>query len=174
MKRHATLVLLFLAVALAGGVVAAKKGINPTALYKGRTPTEAAEALLTQAEERAGSGSWELIAVGRAWYLGGDKARGQALFDKVTGAKPEASDYFRLARIYLEAGENDRAWEAFEKASSMAPKDDSGMLEIGARLNVAGQRAKAEDYFDRGFAKSPNGFWHLVVSGGSYLGVHPD
>jgi hypothetical protein len=45
----------------------------------------------------AGDGSWERIAVGRAWYLGGDKAKGQehkqrdkaeALFTKALTKNP--------------------------------------------------------------------------------------
>jgi hypothetical protein len=45
-------------------------------LHVGKDPRAAARSLLDGALELADDGSGERIAVGRGWYLGGDKARG--------------------------------------------------------------------------------------------------
>ena len=103
-------------------------------LMKTKGPTEAADFLLAEASRLAGTGSWERIAVGRAWYLGGRKEKGQEIFDSVTATrKVEDSDWFRIGRVYAEAGEWEKAQVAFDKALAMNPGDDSGMIEYGAR-----------------------------------------
>jgi tetratricopeptide (TPR) repeat protein len=143
-------------------------------LVKGKDPKQAAADLLQGALQLAGNGSWERIAVGRAWYLGGDKARGQAILDQVTGVgRVEGSDWFRIGRIYAEAGEWDKAQVAFDKFVAADPGDDSGILEYGALANVNNDRAKAEALIDRAMKESPREFWHWVGAGGSYLGVRP-
>ena len=137
-------------------------------------PNEAGTSLLDTALQLAGDGSWERIAVGRAWYLGGDKTKGQEIFDQVTGGKKVAgSDWFRIGRVYAEAGEWDKASQAFDKALSIDKDDDSGLNEYGALANVYKDRARAEDLFERAMKKNPREFWHWVSAGGSYLGVRP-
>lgn len=144
-------------------------------LIKDKPPAEAAAVLLDGARQLAGSGSWERIAVGRAWYLGGEKARGQQILDEVTSSpKVEGSDWFRVGRIYAEAGEWDRAAAAFDRAMAMDTGDDSGLLEYAALANLHHDRAKAESLFAQVFAKKPREFWHWVNAGGSYLGVKPE
>lgn len=143
-------------------------------LVAGKDAKEAARVLLDGALQLAGSGSWERIAVGRAWYLGGDKAKGQTIFDAVTSSRRvEDSDWFRVGRIYAEAGEWDKAQIAFDKALAMDPDDDSGIVEYGALANLNKDRAKAEALFDKGFRQNPREFWHWVGAGASYLGVRP-
>jgi tetratricopeptide (TPR) repeat protein len=150
-----------------------KPTFNPD-VFQGKDPRAAATAMLDTALQLAEDGSWERIAVGRAWYLGGDKAKGQQIFDGVTsGKKVAASDWFRLGRVYTEAGEWDKAQQAFEKALAMDPGDDSGMIEYGALANVNKDRAKAETLFTKVLTKKPREFWHWVGAGGSYLGVRP-
>jgi predicted Zn-dependent protease len=143
-------------------------------LLKNTNPREVAAALLDGAMQLAGSGSWERIAVGRAWYLGGDKARGQKILDDVTGSpRAVASDWFRVAKVYAEAGEWDKAAGTFDKAFEKSPRDDSGMNEAGALANVHKDRKRAEAWFERAFQLNPREFWHWVNAGGSYLGVRP-
>src|ERR1700753_4255237 len=85
----------------------AKKAID-SALYVGKSNKEAANNLLPLAKQQAAKGSWENIAVGRSYYLGGMKAEGQQIFDAVTSSKKQAaSDYLRIGRVYVEANE----WE---------------------------------------------------------------
>jgi predicted Zn-dependent protease len=135
---------------------------------------KAASTMLETALQLAENGSWERIAVGRAYYLGGDKARGQQIFDMVTANnKAESSDWFRMGRVYAEAHEWDKAKTAFDKALSMKPNDDSGMIEYGGLANIQGERAKAEELFAKAIAKNSKEFWHWVNAGGSYLGVIP-
>jgi len=164
---------------LVGGLVqaAVQQSPKPTFsadLVKGKAPSAAATALLDGALQLAKNGSWERIAVGRAWYLGGDKAKGQKIFDTVTGNKGvEASDWFRLGRIYAEANEWNKAKDAFERALTMNKGDDSGMIEYGALANLNDDRAKAEALFETAMKKNSREFWHWVTAGGSYLGVKP-
>jgi tetratricopeptide (TPR) repeat protein len=150
-----------------------KVPFNPAA-FEGKPSKEAASTLLDTALKLAGDGSWERIAVGRAYYLGGDKAKGQEIFDSVTNDKKvKGSDWYRIARIYVEAGDWDKAQPIFEKSLAMEPDDDSGMVEYGALLNARKDRAKAEELFKKAMTKNPGEFWHWVGAGGSYLGVRP-
>lgn len=130
--------------------------------------------MLDGALQLAENGSWERIAVGRAWYLGGDKAKGQRIFDGVATAKNvERSDWIRLARVYAEAGEWDKAQAAFDKAFPASSDDDTGLIEYGALANLNKDRARAEAFFNPAMKKNPGEFWHWVNVGGSYLGVRP-
>jgi tetratricopeptide (TPR) repeat protein len=157
----------------AGFAQAKKPSFSPD-LFKGKEAKEAATALLDGALQLAETGSWERIAVGRAWYLGGDKVKGQAIFDSVTNSKKvENSDWFRLGRVYAEAGEWNKAQVAFGRALAMNEDDDSGMIEYGALANVNKDRAKAEVLFEKAMKKNPREFWHWVGAGASYLGVPP-
>ncbi len=155
-------------------IAQSRKTVFSPDLVQGKDPGTAAAALLDGALQLAENGSWERIAVGRAWYLGGDKGKGQQIFDAVTGGKKvEASDWFRIGRVYAEAGEWDKAQSAFEHALTMDSGDDSGMVEYGALANVNKDRAKAEALFEKALKKNPREFWHWVGAGGSYLGVRP-
>ena len=163
-----------LGLAVRGGVAQSRQPVFVPELFQQKEPAAAAVALLDGALQLAGSGSWERIAVGRAWYLGGDKAKGQQIFDSVTSSKKvEESDWFRIGRVYAEAGEWPKAREAFDRALASKPNDDSGMLEYGAYANILKDRAKAEELFLKAFKKNPREFWHWVGAGGSYLGVAP-
>jgi predicted Zn-dependent protease len=143
-------------------------------LVQGKDAATAAATLLDGALQLADNGSWERIAVGRAWYLGGDKEKGAQIFEGVTSSKKvEGSDWFRIARVYSEAGEWEKARDAFDRFLARDPNDDSGMIEYGALANVHKDRAKAEMLFAKAMAKNPREFWHWVGAGGSYLGVRP-
>jgi tetratricopeptide (TPR) repeat protein len=161
------------ALATAGLAQSRKLSYTPD-LVAGKPPQAVGAVLLDGALQLAGSGSWERLAVGRAWYLGGDKKRGQEIIDGVLQSrKVAASDWFRAGRIYTEAGEWDRAKDAFEKALAADEDDDSGMIEYGALANLQGDRERAETLFARAMKKNPREFWHWVNAGGSYLGVKP-
>lgn len=154
--------------------VAADKVGADRSSYDGKSPKDAAAALLTIAEAQAGSGSWELIAVGRVRYLSGDKAGGQALFDRAVSKKAEASDWRRIAKVYAAAGEWDKAASACEKAQALKPNEDTLLAECGAFYNLKGDRAKAEGLFQRSFDADREDVWNTLAAAGSYLGVHPD
>lgn len=140
-------------------------------LFRGKEPKEAAMAALGEAERLSENGSWELIGIGRVYYLSGDKARGQALFDKVTGRKAEGSDWQRIGDVYAEAGEKDKAETCFQKALSMSQKDDTGQSEIGSWYIRNGQRDKGEELYAKALARNPDDVWHYVRAAEAYLGV---
>jgi tetratricopeptide (TPR) repeat protein len=163
-----------LGLAAQAGFAQARRPTYSPDLFRGKDPKIAAAALLDGALQLAEGGSWERIAVGRAWYLGGDKAKGQQIFDEVTtGKKVAASDWFRVGRVYVEANEWDKAQAAFDKALAMEPDDDSGTVEYGGYALLQKDRDKAEGLFDRVMKRKPRYFWHWVNAGGAYLGVRP-
>ncbi len=140
--------------------------------YHDKDKQAAARDLLEVAKVQAGKGSWERIAVGRIYYLGGFKPEGQAIFDEVLANDPEGTDLFRIARIYRQAGEWERAKALFDRALRESPKDSKGMAEVGAYYLLAGDRAAAEALFDRSFQREDE-LWSTVAAAGSYLGVAP-
>ncbi|MGK2856858.1 MAG: tetratricopeptide repeat protein [Thermoanaerobaculia bacterium] len=171
MKRSVPFAIIF-TLGLSIGAFAAKKAID-SSLFMNKEPGAAADALLEVALVQAGKGSWEQIAVGRVYYLSNRKAEGQAIFDRVTARKPEGSDWLRIGRVYVEAGEWDKARGAFDNALSHSPKDAPWMAEIGGFYNLQGDRAKAEEYFQRSFSLESDEFWSTVNIAGSYVGVKP-
>jgi tetratricopeptide (TPR) repeat protein len=155
------------------GAAAKKPGTDP-GLFLGKPPKEAAAALLTVARAQAEKGSWENIAVGRVYYLSGQKAEGQAIFDSITGKKSEGGDWIRVGRVYYEAGEWDKAKAAFDKVLQLSPKDEDWLAEIGAYYQLKGDRAKAEELFKRSFDVEGGNLYNTLRAAGSYVGVRPD
>jgi tetratricopeptide (TPR) repeat protein len=155
-----------------GIALAGRKVVDP-GLFVGAPPPQAASALLKLAREQAGNGSWERIAVARFLILGGRRDECQAIIDEVLAGKPEASDWVRIGRVYVEAGDWDRAKDMFAKVVEAKPKDADWLAEIGAYYNLKGDRAKAEELFVRSFEADPENYKNLAAAGGSYLGVTP-
>ncbi|HVT31359.1 MAG TPA: hypothetical protein VHE32_01845 [Rhodanobacteraceae bacterium] len=153
------------------GVGYAAQKVGPS-LYHGKSKDEAALALVEAAKIQAGDGSWERIAIGRALYLGGHKTEGQAIFDAILGGDHEDSDEYRIARIYTEAHEWAKAKPLFDDFVANNPKDEKGLAEVGADYLLNGDRATAEDLFDRSFKTSE--FWATVAAADAYLGVSPE
>ena len=174
MKRNRILfpVLLAFSIGLVAGVAFAAKAFDPAA-YHGKSKAEAGAALIALEREQAGKGSWENIAVGRVLYLSGKKAEGQAIFDTVLAKKRESSDRMRIGRVYCEAKEWEKAKAMFAQALEMKPKDAPWLAEVGAYYNLMGERAKAEELFDRSFQKDSGEVWQTVNAAASYLGVSP-
>jgi tetratricopeptide (TPR) repeat protein len=154
------------------GYAAKVKGPGMT-LLTGKPAKEAGVAALKEAERLAEGGSWELIQIARVYYLSGDKATGQAMLDRVLNGKSEASDWFRMARVYAEAGENEKAEQLFLRALAADPKDDSGQAEVGAWYIRIGQREKGEELLAKAFARNADDMWHYVRAGEAYMGVSP-
>lgn len=140
------------------------------AVMRGKPPKEAGAAALVEAEKLAGKGSWERIGIGRVYYLSGDQAKGQALFDSVTKAKPETSDWQRIGEVYAEAGETEKAEACFQKVL-VDSKDDTGQSEIGSWYLRVGQRDKGEELIGKALGRSPDDVWHYIRAAEAYLGV---
>ena len=168
MKFRHMIVATALSVLVAPAGFAAQK-VAPSQ-YHDKDKQAAARDLLEVAKVQAGKGSWERIAIGRVYYLGGFKTEGQAIFDEVLANDPEGTDLFRIGRIYWAAGERERALGLFERALRENPKDSSGMAELGAYHLLMGDRAAAETWFDRSFNRKDD-VWSTVAAAGSYLGV---
>jgi tetratricopeptide (TPR) repeat protein len=170
--RNAVLAVLVFVLGTVAGF-AAKSRIDAS-LYQGKSKEEAGKALLEIAKAQAGKGSWERLGVARVYYLGGMKAEGQAMIDAVTSNKKvEGSDWFRVGRIYYDAGEWEKAKVAFDKAVQLDPKQDKWLAELGALYLLKGDRAKGEDYINRSFAIEQGEVWNTANIAGAYLGVEP-
>jgi tetratricopeptide (TPR) repeat protein len=170
--RRAVLVSGVFLLGLVIGAVAAGKAVEPS-LYRGKAKAEAGKALLELAQAQAGKGSWENIAVGRVYYVAGMKGEGQAIFTAVTAKKTDSSDLIRIGRAYWDAKDYDKAFAMFERALQLKPKDAPWLAEIGAYYNLRGNRARAEELFERSLAKDSNEVWQTVNIAGSYFGVEP-
>jgi Flp pilus assembly protein TadD len=171
-KRILFPLVLTFTIGIAAGVAIAAKTFD-SGIYRGKSKSEAGAALIGLAHEQAGKGSWENIAVGRLLYLSGKKAEGQAIFDAVMAKKRESSDRMRVGRVYFEAKEWEKAKAMFAQALELKPKDAPWLAEVGAYYNLMGDRAKAEELFDRAFQKESGEIWVTANVAGSYVGVPP-
>lgn len=152
----------------------AEKLQSTPASYQGKTPQEAAQALLKIAVSQSGkNGSWERIGAGRVYYLGGFKAEGQAIFDQLLNGEHEDSDLYRIARVYAEAGEWSKAKPLFDKFLANNPDDAKGFAEVGAHYLLQGDRATAERLFGHAIAIEDRDPWMTEHMAGAYLGVKP-
>jgi len=172
LRRTAVLITLALLLGIALGVYARGKLIDGSN-YRGKSKSDAASSLLQIAKEQAGKGSWENLAVARAYYAGGRKPEGQAIIDALTSKKAAGSDWMRIGEIYYDAGEWNKAKDAFDQAMKLEPKNASYFSEAGAFYNLKGERAKAEELFDRAFQLDSGEVWRTADIAGSYLGVEP-
>jgi tetratricopeptide (TPR) repeat protein len=155
------------------GHAAEKLDRTAPAMYHGKSNQDAARQLLAAARVQAGKGSWEQIAVGRVYYLGGFKAEGQAIFDAILAGRPEDSDVYRIARVYREAGEWDKAKPLFERYFQSTSDDGAAYAEVGAYYLRAGDRAAAEKLFDSSVDIESKDLWSTLHMAGAYLDVDP-
>ena len=171
-----TLVAAVATISLSLGVgigMAAKLTGAGISLITDKPEREAGMAALAEADRLAGKGSWELIGVGRVYYLSGDKAKAQTLFDRATSGKPGSSDWLRLADVYAEAGETSKADDCFQKALAVDPKDDGVQAQVGAWDIRNGQRPKGEELLAKALQKNPGEIWHYLRASEALLKVAP-
>lgn len=153
---------------------AAKQGPTLLDLNASKPAREAGLAALTEADRLAGVGTWEMIAVGRDYYLIGEPQKGQALFDRATAGKPDPSNWQRLGAVWAEIGDKAKADDCFQRALALLdPKDDTGQAEVGAWFIRNGQRAKGEELIDRALQRHPAEIWHYLRAAEALLGVAP-
>ena len=173
-KRITSVAAAVLFVAGIGVGHAAPKVRAAPAAYQSKAPRDAGKALLETAVAQAGkNGSWERIGAGRVYYLGGFKAEGQAIFDALLSGKHDDSDVYRIARVYAEAGEWNKAKPLFEQFLAANPDDAKGIAEVGAYYMLQGDRATAERMFARALELEDNDPWMTEHMAGAYLGVKP-
>lgn len=172
MKKFAIVMMSAACLTAGMGIGYAAKVKGPgMSLIAGKPAKEAGIAALQEAERLANGGSWELISIGRAYYLSGDKTTGDALLNRVLSGNSEASDWFRIARVYAEVGETAKAEQLFLRALANEPKDDSGQAELGSWYIRTGQREKGEEWLAKAFARNSDEVWHYVHAGEAFLGV---
>jgi len=172
-RRVIRITIVGLGVAAALGLALAASAVATKALFEGKQPAAAGGDVLALSLAQAEDGSWERLAVARAYYLGGQKEKGQSIIDSVMSGKLEASDCRRVLHIYGEAKEWNKVIPTAEKLAALAPKDGTALAEAGAWTYLAGERAKAEELFARALAAEPKDIWVSVAIGGAYLGVAP-
>ncbi len=154
------------------GSFAAKKGGVTPAAWAGASPEEAAANLLALGKDLAENGSWQNINLGRVHYLSGDKAVAEGLFDRYRHGN-DAGDVIRIARVYAQANEWDKAKPLFDRVLELEPKDEDWLVEVGAYYNLNGDRGHAEELFARGFQSAPKNLNNTLTAAGSYVGVAP-
>ncbi len=175
MKKSTTMVLLAVAIFGAGLGVGYAASKQPTqAMYHDVAKAQAAHNIADVAMAQAGKdGSWERIAVGRVFYLGGMKAEGQTIFDAYLKGKQDDSDVYRIARVYLEAGDWGKARPIFDAYLERNPEEAKDLAEVGAGYLLNGDRAKAEQLFDRAIKLDPDEVWVTIAMASGYMGVRP-
>ncbi len=142
-------------------------------LIRGKTAQEAGAASLAEAEKLAGSGTWELIAVARVYYLSGNKHQGQAILDRLLAGKTDHNDWQRIGQVYADAVENDKAAQFFERALAADPKDDTGQSEISAWYIRIGQHEHGEELMAKAFARNPAEGSRYLRAAEAFLNVPP-
>jgi len=172
-KRRIAAVLLFAAGVAVGAFAAKKLTVSPS-VFSGKEPAAAAEELLGAARQLAEDGSYENIAVARVYFLAGRKAEGQAIFDRVRAGKTKAGDIMRMARVYREAGDWEKARPLFDSVVVMEPKDEDWLAEIGGYYLLAGDRSHAEELFARSLAEDPSNLRNTLRMALAYLGLAPE
>jgi len=172
--RHRIAASLLFAAGVAVGAFATGKVTVSPAAFSGREPGAAAEQLLGAARQLAEDGSYENIAVARVYFQAGREVEGQAILDRVRAGKTKAGDLIRMARVYREAGQWEKAQPLFESVVSTAPKDEDWLAEIGAYYLLAGDRSRAEELFSRALAEDPSNLYNTLRMARAYLGLEPD
>jgi pentatricopeptide repeat protein len=156
-----------------GRLTAQKKPSLTPSLWSDKAPEDAATAVLDVSGTLASDGSWENIHVGRVYYLSGVKDKGEAIFNRYTGAKAVASDLVRIARVYAQAGDWEKASELYDRLLQLKPTDSDWLAEAGAWNNLNGNRDRAEELFARSVAKGSRSLKNSLTIAGSYIGVEP-
>lgn len=87
--------------------------------------------------------------------------------------KHEDSDLYRIARVYEEAGEWDKAKPLFERYLAANPDEGKDFAEVGSYYLLRGDRATAEKMFDRALELERDDPWTTERIAGAYLGVQP-
>jgi|SRR5579864_8654830 len=140
-------------------------------LIAGKSDHEAGLAALAEAERLAGNSASDLIAVGRVYYLSGDHARAEDLFNRAAGGKPKSGRFQSIAEVYADAGDTAKAEENYNKMLALDPDEESQRAEVGAWYIRIGQRAKGEQLLSKAFQMGPHDSSLYLRAAESLLGV---
>jgi len=78
----------------------------------------------------------------------------------------------RIARVYRQASEWDKAKPLLDRYVQENPKDEKGLAEAGANYLLNGDRATAENLLARSFKIEPE-LWATISASGAYMDVAP-
>ncbi|HZX79406.1 MAG TPA: hypothetical protein VFE72_00435 [Lysobacter sp.] len=172
MNRYRKAACAALALAAFAGAAGAKPklGRTETAMYQGKAPAQAASALLDVAKTQTEDGSWERIAIGRIYYLGGRKPEGEAMFKAVLDGTDKTSDLFRVARVYIEAGEWPKARPLLDRMLTMKEADAGDVMRAARTYAEHKEWSRAKPLFEKFVAMddfdekelAEIGAWHLL------------
>lgn len=138
-------------------------------LYEGKSPDAAAQALLQQALKFAPGDNWVMASVGRIYYLAGQKAKGEELFQKAAPTL-DGESLLLIGRTYAEAGEWAKAEGWLEKA--LAKDDDPDLVVEAAALHLSyGDRAQGEALLAKVFGRPQADPEMLVKTAAGFLKV---
>ncbi len=140
------------------------------ALYEGKSAEVGAQALVDQALKISQNDPWVSLTAARVLYLGGNKAAGQAIVDKFSGASLDGESLLVIAGMYAQAGEFDRAEPYLRKA--YASDDDPDTIVQVAYLYLAhGDRAKGEEALAKIFSRPDSDPETLLKAAAGFLKV---
>lgn len=140
-----------------------------TEAYHGQAPQQAAGALLDAARGQTEDGSWEEIAIGRIYYLGGRRAEGEALFKAMLDRTQKTSDVYRIARVYMEAGEWPRARPLLERMLTMKEADAGDVLRAARTFAQHKEWQRAKPLFEKFVAMNDYDEKELAEIGAWYM-----
>lgn len=171
MKEHLKAACAVLALAGVAGLAhaAPKPGRTDPAMYRGQAPQKAAAALLDVAKTQTEDGSWERIAIGRIYYLGGRKPDGEAMFKALLDRTEKTSDLYRIAQVYAEAGEWPKARPLLDRMLTMKEADAGDVLRAARAYAEHREWARAKPLFEKFVAMDDYDEKELAEIGAWYL-----
>jgi Flp pilus assembly protein TadD len=169
-----TLIMAVAGISLSLGVgigMAARLAGTGISVIADKPDKEAGLAALAEAERLAGKNPSDLIAIGRVYYLSGDRARAEALFDRAVSGKPKSGKYQLMAEVYADAGDTAKAEATYGRMLALDPDEESLRAEVGAWYIRIGQRAKGEQLLAKAFQTGPHDSSLYLRAAESLLGV---
>lgn len=157
---------------LMGMVSAGGKGVTPGD-WQGLQEKEAADRLLEIAQRLAEGNSWSSIAVARVYYLAGNRVAAEKIFAHYTDTGADTSDLVRIARVYVEAGEWEKARPLYDRVLEKKPKDEDWLAEAGSYYLFFGDRERAETLLARSFNSDDEAVKNILKAASAYAGVKP-
>lgn len=125
--------------------------------------SELSQKLLQLAELQAGQkGTWERLAVARAYATLGDVASAERLIDQVLAGKNNASDWIRIGRVWIAAGDWAKAKPWFDKVIEGNPEDEDWLAEVGSYYLLNGDRDTATRLLGQSFDEDPDNLYNTL------------